>query len=372
AEQVEAILPDSELFVNEVVLVCKSPAWESSLLNQLKFQLPSVACSVVNLLELADIDLLESDHKILLIAHHEACLPSDYLSDQLRGFKQIIVVSFDGPLHPEIREGIIYVTSLNRAALGHAIISCAYRLDMALSIFHQEVRVLNSRQEVKILIAEDDETNRLLLEHQLNALGYMHVDSVSDGQQALNYCLQQNYDLVITDLYMPIMGGQALLKALRQSAITTPVLVNTANAYDDWRAEGEDFAAILQKPLSITQLGQTLGRILHLSIPEMASVEIGLPETIRNTELQIVFLASWDIDQLSLQNAADAQDLQRFERCLHKIKGGLLVLGEQFALKACEDLQQQLRSNDFSLINPLLSEFLSIMAKIVSQYKQET
>ncbi|WP_165928673.1 ATP-binding protein [Iodobacter fluviatilis] len=371
ADIAEVIRSNSTLFITEVLVVCKSPTWQSALLKQVIFQLPGIDIhAVINLGDISDLDPLGASNKILLLAHNESCLPSDCLPEQLQLFKQIIVVSFDGPLHPEIREGIIYVTSLSRAALEHALISCAYKQDIALPVFQQEGRVLNSRQEVRILIAEDDETNLLLLEHQLNALGYMNVDSVSDGQQAFNYCLQRNYDLVITDLYMPIMGGQALLKAMRQSGITTPLLVHTANAYDDWRAEGEDFAAILQKPLSITQLGQTLGRILHLSSPEMLDRVRGRLETLRDVELEKVFLASWELDQLSLKNAADTKDLQRFERCLHKVKGGLLVLDEKPALKACEALLQQLRFSESTQMNSLLSEFLSIMSNIVSHYKQ--
>jgi len=370
ADLAEVIHSNSTLFITEVLIVCKSPTWKSTLLNQVTCQLPGVDIhAVINLADISDLDPLGASNKILLLAHNESCLPSDCLSGQLQQFKQIIVVSFDGPLHPETREGIIYVTSLSRAALGYALMSCAYKQDMSLPVFQQEARVLNSRQEVRILIAEDDETNLLLLEHQLNALGYIHVDSVSNGQQAFNCCLQQNYDLVITDLYMPIMGGQALLKAMRQSGITTPLLVHTANAYDDWRAEGEDFAAILLKPLSIMQLGQTLGRILQLSTPEMLDGVRGRLETFRDVELEKVFLVSWEFDRLSLQDAANAKDFQRFERCLHKIKGGLLVLDEKPALKVCEALQQQLRLGEFTQINTLLSEFLSIMSNIVSHYK---
>ncbi|AZN35908.1 hybrid sensor histidine kinase/response regulator [Iodobacter ciconiae] len=370
AEIAEPKYPDSALCVSEVWVVCKLPAWRDILLEQVKLQLPEVDVGWAE-----SVDELSGDephgmsHKVLLIAHYESSLPLDCQPGQLSGMYHIVVVSSDGPLCPETRDGITYVTSLSYTALGHTLAACAYRQDMALPIPHQQYQALNSKQGVRVLIAEDDETNCLLLEHQLHALGYTQVDSVSDGQQALISCLQQSYDIVITDLYMPVMGGQDLLKAMRQFGIATPLLVNTANAYDDWRVEGEDFAAVLQKPLTIAQLGQTLGRVLCVSGAEMPDPGAQLPETLRDATLEKVFLASWESDRGQLQNAVESGDFKRFEHCLHKVKGGLFVMNESLALQACEALQRLLRSGETIQISALLSDFMLIMSDVVSRYK---
>jgi DNA-binding NtrC family response regulator len=67
----------------------------------------------------------------------------------------------------------------------------------------------------KILIAEDDTTNRENLLELLTFCGY-EVTAFADGEQALDAFVQDKYELVITDLKMPRMGGLELLKLVKE------------------------------------------------------------------------------------------------------------------------------------------------------------
>ncbi|MCP6457110.1 response regulator, partial [Klebsiella pneumoniae] len=64
-------------------------------------------------------------------------------------------------------------------------------------------------QAIRILIAEDLPANRQLLRRQLDTLGYA-ADEAKDGAEALKLIQQQRYDLLITDLNMPVMDGITL------------------------------------------------------------------------------------------------------------------------------------------------------------------
>ena len=80
---------------------------------------------------------------------------------------------------------------------------------------------------LKILIAEDDRELRQLFTHVLVKSGYT-VKGVGNGQEALDALDTDYYDLIVTDIMMPVMDGYELVRQLRESSSTTPVLMITA------------------------------------------------------------------------------------------------------------------------------------------------
>ena len=80
---------------------------------------------------------------------------------------------------------------------------------------------------LKILIAEDDRELRQLFSHVLIKNGYI-VTGVSNGQEALDALDGDYYDLIISDIMMPVMDGYELVRQLREAKIYTPVLMITA------------------------------------------------------------------------------------------------------------------------------------------------
>ena len=86
---------------------------------------------------------------------------------------------------------------------------------------------------LKILIAEDDRELRQLFSHVLTRNGYA-VKSVSNGKEALDAMDNDYFDLVITDIMMPVLDGYELVRQLRDIGNITPVLMITAkDAFDD-------------------------------------------------------------------------------------------------------------------------------------------
>ena len=86
---------------------------------------------------------------------------------------------------------------------------------------------------LKILIAEDDRELRQLFSHVLTRNGYA-VKGVSNGKEALDAMDNDYFDLVITDIMMPVLDGYELVRQLRDIGNITPVLMITAkDAFDD-------------------------------------------------------------------------------------------------------------------------------------------
>lgn len=117
---------------------------------------------------------------------------------------------------------------------------------------------------LKILIAEDDRELRQLFSHVLTKQGYA-VKGVSDGKEALEAMDKDYYDLIISDIMMPVMDGYAFVAALREAGNMTPVLMITAkDAFDDMRLgfqSGTDDYMI--KPVNVNEMVLRVGALLR-------------------------------------------------------------------------------------------------------------
>ena len=78
-----------------------------------------------------------------------------------------------------------------------------------------------------VLVVEDDGALNEALSDTLDSAGYS-VESVSDGQQALNFLDKKNVDLVISDIHMPNMEGTSLLSKMKQEKPDIPIMLMTA------------------------------------------------------------------------------------------------------------------------------------------------
>ena len=86
---------------------------------------------------------------------------------------------------------------------------------------------------LKILIVEDDRELRRLFAHVLIKNGYT-VKETANGNEALDAMDGDYYDLIISDVMMPVMDGYELVRMLRDAGNNTPVLMITAkDAFDE-------------------------------------------------------------------------------------------------------------------------------------------
>ncbi len=117
---------------------------------------------------------------------------------------------------------------------------------------------------LKILIAEDDRELRRLFAHVLIKNGYT-VREVTNGQEALEAMDGDFFDMVISDVMMPVMDGYAFVQALRDAGNTTPVMMITAkDAFDDMRLgfqSGSDDYMV--KPVNVNEMVLRVGALLR-------------------------------------------------------------------------------------------------------------
>ncbi len=109
--------------------------------------------------------------------------------------------------------------------------------------------------EKRILIVDDDDEIRELLEFDIKASGYF-VDTAKDGMEGLNKALNNTYDLILLDVMMPKMNGFDVCKNIRQAKLAIPILMLTAKGTIDDKTEGFDCGAddYLVKPFDIQEV----------------------------------------------------------------------------------------------------------------------
>ena len=116
----------------------------------------------------------------------------------------------------------------------------------------------------RILVVEDDAELRELFRQVLGKNGYQAVGA-ADGVQALDALDNDYYDLIISDIMMPVMDGYELVRELRDSSNTTPVMMITAkDAFDDMRMgflSGTDDYMI--KPINVNEMVLRVGALLR-------------------------------------------------------------------------------------------------------------
>jgi len=116
------------------------------------------------------------------------------------------------------------------------------------------------RLATRVLVAEDNETNQVVVRGILAQAGYHDVTVVADGEEALAAVAAREYDLVLMDCRMPRMDGYQATRRLRAQGFTQPIIALTANA-----AAGERERCLawgmneyLSKPIDAARLAQVL------------------------------------------------------------------------------------------------------------------
>ena len=115
---------------------------------------------------------------------------------------------------------------------------------------------------MKVLVAEDNVTNRKVVEMLLQKLK-VDVTVVNDGQQLLDCMKQISPDLILMDCHMPIMDGFEATRILRQQGCTIPIFALTAGVSTEERVECESIGMdkVLTKPVTLQSLKHALVNI---------------------------------------------------------------------------------------------------------------
>lgn len=116
----------------------------------------------------------------------------------------------------------------------------------------------------RILLAEDDEAVRSFVRRALESASHDVVE-VTDGGQALERLAAERYDLLLSDIVMPVMDGIALALKVTAERPELPILLMTGFAAEKQRAHNLEALTteVLSKPFTMDQLLRTVRRALE-------------------------------------------------------------------------------------------------------------
>jgi CheY-like chemotaxis protein len=118
---------------------------------------------------------------------------------------------------------------------------------------------------LRILVAEDNGVNQILIKAILDQMGH-YSDIVANGIEAVQQVQSTHYDLVLMDIQMPEMDGEAATRAIRalpDGVASIPIIAMTANAMVEHReaylATGMD--DYVSKPINAKALAAAIARV---------------------------------------------------------------------------------------------------------------
>jgi two-component system response regulator AtoC len=127
----------------------------------------------------------------------------------------------------------------------------------------------------KILVVDDDDNLRILLEQSLNRYGY-ETSAVENGNRALDLIMSQKYNLIVTDLMMPGMKGNELMDIVREKFPDIGFIIITAYGTIEKAVEIIQKGAFdfITKPFSISQLQSRIQRYFEYKSLQQENINL--------------------------------------------------------------------------------------------------
>ncbi len=278
--------------------------------------------------------------------------------------------------------------------------SLAETLLSVMGIIKREKRV-HERQEAvgerpeRILLAEDNPVNQQVAVGMLQQLGWVHVDVVENGLEAVERVKKKVYDLILMDIHMPVMDGWTACREIRalesvQGLAHVPVLALTAHTMsneDDMQHAGMNER--LSKPLTGKALKATLARFLPMdgvlcdAHDEAPKADMSMPldaDALRALWQDLgfgigmiidTFVQQWEPEWQAMQTAMTEQDGDALRRCAHKMKGGSRSLSAMRMGDVCEELERLAAKGDMLSAAPLLLALKAEMDEVKNAFEED-
>ena len=229
----------------------------------------------------------------------------------------------------------------------------------------------------RILIAEDNSTNREVILAQLTKMGYQ-AEAVCNGSEAVKAAQRGKYDLVVMDCEMPVMDGFEATARIHAIHPMMPIIALTANAMvtDRERCFSEGMDDYLVKPVELSQLAEVLAKWIPTStsltqapIPPRRSSEssavvfdgdsllqrlMGDRELARN--ILIGFLQDAPSQLKNLQSRLDKADTPGLKLLAHTLKGSAATVGANALCASAKAMEAEVMSGNLDGCRGLLAQ----------------
>ncbi len=240
----------------------------------------------------------------------------------------------------------------------------------------------------RILVAEDNPTNQLVVRAMLEGLGCT-VDLVGDGLEVLDAVRARPYDAILMDVSMPELDGHEATRQIRRmpgdvSAI--PIIAVTAYAMprDLQAAKAAGMNGWVTKPIVKSTLREALQSVLAPE-PEPSTATTAAPDSAGSIDLDVLqevidAVGEDSVPQLKASMVADltggrqrildsSTDLPVLERESHTIKGLAGMVGATRLHDLAQQLNEACREQHRQQAETMLPEFLAALDEVVTEIR---
>ena len=237
---------------------------------------------------------------------------------------------------------------------------------------------MNARPEVgarvsgHVLLAEDTLNNQVLINMYLRRAG-TKVTIVENGQEAVDAALKENFDLILMDSQMPVLGGLDAIRLLRDQGYEGPIISLTANAMVTDReiciaAGATDY---LKKPIDVDDFNVILEKYLKPRKND-GQKEEGVIPVVHDiaTDPEFEDIVGYFIEQLpeyvnNLKSFLDQEDWTALKELIHQLKGMGGAFGYQEITDRSEQIEQQLHENNDEQASVLSHQLIDFCEQIL-------
>ncbi|MFH5254411.1 ATP-binding protein [Burkholderia semiarida] len=217
-----------------------------------------------------------------------------------------------------------------------------------------------SKRALSVLIVEDNLANRHLLSEQLDVLG-CDVTAAENGEEALVEFERRVFDVVLTDVQMPVMNGPDLARALRAGSSTLPIFAITASTMPAEHRVCIDagIEKVLVKPVSLQDLYNALNEIAHGVGATLVSPQAKSRSTPASTprRLKHILLESAGMSFARLRKAQQNHDAEAVLAELHALKGCFGFFPNVTMQRLHAHLESEVSKRGVAVLEDLLEDF---------------
>lgn len=244
----------------------------------------------------------------------------------------------------------------------------------------------------RVLIAEDNELNRLVIETTLSYYD-MKMEFATNGKEAISHLERKNFDLILMDVQMPVMDGIEACRFIRKNITRDlPIIALTANVFkgdrDIYFSEGMN--DIVPKPFEEKELMDVLmkwvasGKKINLNDkPEVKKSENlsfslkKLEEISRGNQgfvdrMLTIFYKQSNDAIIQLKEAVENNDHLSISKIAHKIKPSLDNLAIDILTDKVRELEKIDQEKEITEVSELVKNFCDLLEKVVQKIKNNT
>ena len=324
-----------------------------------------------------------------------------------------IVAAMGGTLtlQSEVGKGTVFTATIEVGQAGAAPLAMPARGDIVTTPSRQRHSAKIEMPPGRVLVVEDGDTNRKLIDLILRRAG-LDVVTAENGKLGVEAAVAAPFDLILMDMQMPVMDGYTAARTLRQHGLDLPIIALTAHAMsgDEQKCRAAGCSGFMTKPIHADSLLQTVAAAIterqagsgeqgagslengaasteqrevsradcqSASLPAPCSL-LAAPRTdailssLPTDDVDLCEIVAEFVDRLhaqlnAMKVAFDGGDLDELARQAHWLKGAGGSAGFDMLTAPARHLETVVKDRQCDKIENTLSEWRKLSARIVSR-----